>query len=73
MINERLTNGPKNAKYTSPDIQNTLANVMGRMVQKSICSSVCKAGTYTILPDETKDCSKRSNWPLYYAMLMLKQ
>ena len=30
VINERLKNGPKNAKYTSPDIQNTLINVMGR-------------------------------------------
>ena len=59
VINERLKNGPKNAKYTSPDIQNTLINVMGRMVQESICSSVCKAGTYTILADETKDCSKK--------------
>ena len=59
MINKRLKNGPKNTKYTSPDIQNTLINVMGRMVQESICSSVCKAGTYTILADETKDYGKK--------------
>ena len=58
VINERLKNGPRNAKYTSPDIQNTLINVMARTVQESICSSVRKAGAYTILADETKDCSK---------------
>lgn len=69
VINERLKNGPKNAKYTSPDIQNTLINVMGGMVQDSICSSVRKAGAYSILADETKDCRY---WPLWCAMLMLK-
>ena len=52
-------NGPKNAKYTSPDIQNTIINVMSTIVQESICSAVCKAGAFTILADETKDCSKR--------------
>ena len=59
IIKERLKNGPKNAKYTSPYVQNTLINVMGSTVQESICSSVCKAGVYTILADETKDCSKK--------------
>ena len=58
MISERFKNGPKNAKYTS-DIQNTLVNVMARTVQESTCSSVCKGGAYTILADETKDCSKK--------------
>ena len=56
VINERLKNGPKHAKYTSPDIQNALIHIM---VQKSICLSVQKAGVYTILADETKDCSKK--------------
>ena len=59
VINERLKNGPKHAKYTSPDIQNALIHIMGVMVQKSICLSVQKAGVYTILADETKDCSKK--------------
>ena len=58
MINERLKNGPRNAKYTSLDIQNTLINVMARTVQELISSSVRKAGAYTILADETED------WPL---------
>ena len=59
VINERFKNGPKNAKYTSPDIQNTLINVMGGMVQELICSSVRKASAYSVLADETKDCSKK--------------
>ena len=32
---------------------------MGGIVQEFICSSVRKAGVYTILADETKDCSKK--------------
>ena len=32
---------------------------MSTTVQESICSSARKAGTYTILVDETKGCSKR--------------
>lgn len=52
-------NGTKNAKYTSPDVQNTIINVMSTIVQESICSAVRKAGAFTILADETKDCSKR--------------
>ena len=59
VINERLTNGPKHAKYTSPEIQNSLINVMGAMVRQSICSAVQKAGAFTLLADETKDCSKK--------------
>ena len=59
VIKERLMNGTKNAKYTSPDVQNTIINVMSTIVQESICSAVHKAGAFTILADKTKDCSKR--------------
>ena len=59
IVNCRLTDGPKNAAYTSPEIQNILLNVMGNMVRKQICSAVQNAAVYSILADETKDCSKR--------------
>ena len=32
---------------------------IGRIKKESICPSVCKAGAYAILADETKDCSKK--------------
>ena len=32
---------------------------MGNLVRKRICAEVQKAGMYSILADETKDCSKR--------------
>ena len=59
IVQHRLSNGPRNAIYTSPEIQNTLLHVMGDIVRKHICVDVQKAGTYSILADESKDCSKR--------------
>ena len=58
IIRCRLTDGPRNATYTSADIQNELLNVMGSIVQNQICADVKKAGFYSILADESKDCSK---------------
>ena len=60
IIRRRLTDGPRNAIYTSADIQNELLNVMGSIVQNQICADIKKAGLYSILADETKDCSKRA-------------
>ena len=59
IVHHRLNDGPKNAAYTSPDIQNTLLNVMGNVVRNEICLAVKNAGVYSILADETKDSSKR--------------
>ena len=39
-VQERLLHGPRNAVYTSPDIQNSLLNVMANMVRKKICNAV---------------------------------
>ena len=53
-----LTSGPKNATYTSPDTQNTLLRLIASNVMGKICLSAKKAGIYSVLADETKDCSK---------------
>ena len=37
-------------------IPHELLNMLGRIVQKQICADVNKAGLYSILADETKDC-----------------
>ena len=58
-VQERLLHGPRNAVYTSPDIQNSLLNVMANMVRKKICNAVREAGVFSLLTDESKDCSKQ--------------
>ena len=57
-VKHRLENGPNNAMYTSPEIQNSILHIMAGIIQQKICSAVKKAGVYSILADETKDCSK---------------
>ena len=59
VVKERLEQGPRNATYTSPDIQNMLLQIMGDMVRKSICDGVRQAGFFSLLADETKDASKK--------------
>ena len=59
VVQERLEQGPCNATYTSPDIQNMLLQIMGDMVRKSICDGVRQAGFFSLLADETKDASKQ--------------
>ena len=59
VVEERLQCGPRNAAYTSPEIQNSLLNILGNMVRRTICSDVRDAGVFSLLADETKDCSKQ--------------
>ena len=57
-VKHRLENGPKNAKYTPPEIQNSILHIMAGILQQKISLAAKKAGVYSKLADETKDCSK---------------
>ena len=58
IVKRRITHGPKNATYTSPQIQNALLTIMASLVKDQICNAIKQAGFYSILADESKDCSK---------------
>ena len=58
VVADRLSKGPKNAQYTSHNIQNTILNIMGTKVRQYISTAVQKAGYFSLLVDETKDLSK---------------
>ena len=64
IVKSRLTCGPKNAIYTSPNIQNELLHIMSGMVQGIICRKIQGAGYFSILVDESKDCSKKEQLTL---------
>ena len=49
----------RNAVYTSPEIQNQLALIMGNMVREIICSDIRDAIYYSLLVDESKDVGKK--------------
>ena len=55
IIQQRLQQGPRNAVYTSAEIQNTPLHIMGEMVREKICQEVKDAGVYSVLADESKD------------------
>ena len=44
--------------YGSPEIQNTLLNIMGGAVRDKICKAVQEANVFSLLADETKDVNK---------------
>ena len=52
-------NAPRNALYTSPDIQNQIASIMSNMVREVVCTQVRDAVYFSLLVDETKDISKK--------------
>ena len=40
-------------------MQNLILNILADIVRKTICEKVKKAGCFSILVDESKDCSKK--------------
>ena len=65
-VQDRLQQGPRNAMYTSPEIQNSLLHIMGDMVRKMICDGVQQAGFFTLMADESKDCSKSEQFSIVF-------
>ena len=55
----RLTSGPRNAKYVHHDIQNELIHIMASMVREKISEEVRQAQHFALMVDETKDVSKK--------------
>ena len=61
VIKHKLSDGPRNALYTSADIQKQLLNTMACMLRESICNKIRKVEVFSVLADETKDSSKNSS------------
>ena len=73
VVQQRLQKGPRNAMYTSAEIQNTLLHIMGEMVRKKVCTEVKDAVFYSILADETKDCSKTEQMAIVVRYVDVKE
>ena len=58
-MQDYIDKGPKNATYLSPDIQNSILQIMGKMIRGSICDEVQQAGYFSLMADETKYLSKQ--------------
>lgn len=59
-----LINSPRNAKYTSKNIQNELISVVGRIIQKEIVDEVKRAGFFSIIVNEVTDAANKEELSL---------
>ena len=64
ILANHLSNGPKNARYTSKKIQNELINVIGLKIRSDIITEVKAARYYSIIADEVTDVASREELSL---------
>ena len=57
ILASHLQNAPKNAKYTSKNIQNEIISVLGECVRTSILNDIKESRFFSISADEVTDCS----------------
>ena len=73
VVKNKLQHGPRNAAYISHGIQDDLLKLLGNNVVSTICNRVKEAGFYSIIVDESRDCSKQEqmSFVLCFAMIGL--
>ena len=64
VLRDHLAHAPRNAVYTSPDIQNQIINILGEYIRQKIFSMVQRAQFFTIIADEVTDCSNKEQLSL---------
>lgn len=65
IVLSRLTKGPQNAVYTSPEVQNEVVNIMAQSVQLEIAREVSDCGVFALLADESRDVSKKEQLSIF--------
>ena len=58
VVKKKMT-GPRNAKYTSHQIQNEILDTLAEMVRASIINEVKESEVFSLMADETKDLKKK--------------
>ena len=53
-MQEYIDKGPK-MLLTYPDFQNSILQIIGKMIRGTICDEVQQAGYFSLMADETKD------------------
>ena len=59
VLRDHLAKAPRNAMYTSPDIQNQITDILGDHVRQKILHKVRQAQLFTVIADEVTDCSNK--------------
>ena len=59
ILEDRLENGPQNAKYTHHTIQDAILEIFSDIILDEITKEINEAEYFALLVDETKDLSKQ--------------
>ena len=59
VLGDHLTKASTNAKYTSPAIQNDIANILGDQIKQTILNRARRAQFLSLVADEVTDSSNR--------------
>jgi hypothetical protein len=58
-IRKKIESQPRNAKYTSPEVQNEIIQIGANLVLEQISTELQKSLCFAIMVDESKDITKR--------------
>ena len=72
-LENHLQNAPRNAKYTSPDIQNELIECFRDLIDEQLVGEVKESRYYSILADEATDCSMKEQLALIFRFVDKKK
>ena len=59
ILEDRLENGPQNAKYTHYTVQDAILEILSDIILDGITEEIKEAEYFALLVDETKDLSKQ--------------
>ena len=63
-MRDHLAHAPRNALYTSPDIQNQIIDILGDHIREKILHRVRQAHVFTVIADEVSDCANKEQLSL---------
>ena len=66
VLRDHLAKAPANAKYTSPSIQNEVADILGTQIKRNILDRVRRAKFFSVVADEVTDSSNKEQLALAY-------
>ena len=69
VLADHLKEAAGNATYLSPSSQNECIEIIGSNIRKEIVSRVKKAGIFSVLMDETTDCSHKEQVTIFVRYL----
>ena len=65
LLQDHLETGPRNATYTSKNIQNEIISIIGENIQNKILNEVYEGSkVFSVIADEARDISNKEQMPL---------